>query len=266
MDNKVIKKDEKIKSNLATLYKNLYGEIEAELIQLGIKYGDSDGNIKISDLNKYRRLTMLKEEIETKITLKHKDSQTMIITDLIDKFETGFYDTLAFMQGQGNIYLGGIFLNDELIQTAIDHKIKKITLSDRLERNRKILIKDTIKVISSNLVLGQGVAKIAKQLKGMYEGDLNKSLNISRTETTRIFNKSKNEAYKEARNKGLEFKEMWLATKGDRTRELHHKLDRTYKNNEGYYTIGKYKAKHPGDFGFPEMDCRCRCTTIAVFD
>lgn len=266
MNEKIRKKEVELKRNLKKLYKEMYFDVESELINLAVKYSDYEGKIKVSDIRKYNRLTQLRKKLSNKINIKHKDMKSMIITDLIDSFKLGFYDTLTFMGDQAGINLGNIFLNDELIQHALDHKIKNLTLSDRLERNRKVVIKSTIQVISKNLVLGKGIQDIAKGIKKIYEGDMNKSLNIARTETTRIFNSAKNEAYKAAKKKGLKFDEKWVSTKGDRTRDKHKKLHGQIKGEDGYYRIGKYKAKHPGNFGHAEMDCNCRCTTVAVFN
>lgn len=266
MDKK-IRQNEKIRNNkLNDLYESLYREIELELIRLTTKYSNGQ-DITMSDLNKANRYRQFKDIIFEKIKFNHGKIQNYIISDLTDIFKNTFYDTLNYVSEQIGYSIGDVFLNEDLIEEALNHKINKLTLVNRLEKNRNIILKETTNVIARNLVLGTGINEISKGLRKIYGNDKVKTTKIARTETTRIFNSSKNKAYQQAHDMGIEFKEMWLATpNSSRTRDMHLKLHKTFKNEDGYYVIGRYKAKHPGDFGVAEMDINCRCTTIAVFD
>jgi SPP1 gp7 family putative phage head morphogenesis protein len=265
MDKIVVNSSNKLKRNLTSFYKKLYSDVESELLQLAFKYGNGK-EVTISDLNKFNRLQQLKETMANRININYKDVNTLLITEMIETFKTSFYTTVASLEGAATFSLGTIMLNDKIIQKALDNKINKLTLNDRLEKNRKLIIKQTNAAISKNLALGYGIDPMAKDLESLYEGDRNKSIRIARTETTRIFNTAKNEAFIQAKGQGLVFKEKWLATKGDRTRDEHKDLDGTFKNDKGYFVLGRYKAKHPGGFGVASMDINCRCTVAAIFD
>lgn len=250
---------------LQKLYRELFNEINFDLYNLGEKYNVKGREMTISDLNKYKRLFKLRQELGKKIGLKYTELNQIMLTELKLLFKSTFYDTIELFRSKDRLKFTDVLLKDEVIETALNHEINKLTLSDRLERNRKKIIKSTIQTISKSLVLGQGVQKMSNNIKKLYDGDLKKSKRIARTETTRILNRAKHEGYKEARKKGISFIEIWLPTNDSRTRDKHRDLKGVKKNKDGYFHINSYKAKYPGDFGVAEMDINCRCTTIIEF-
>jgi SPP1 gp7 family putative phage head morphogenesis protein len=256
--------ERQISNKLKGFYTELYKDIQSEILNLSFKYGNGK-EITISDINKFNRLDMLRNELSYKINKKYQGITNEIITSLIEQFKSNYYSTMYISELGANYNIGSIFLNDNIITNAINHKIKRLTLSDRLERNRKIIIKETITTISKGLALGNSTFKIAQNIKGLYENDMTKAVRISRTESNRILNTAKYKAYQEAKNKGIKFNETWLSTPGNRTRDLHKDLNGQIKEG-AYFKIGKYKAKHPGGFGSPEMDINCRCTTRVIFE
>jgi uncharacterized protein with gpF-like domain len=57
---------------------------------------------------------------------------------------------------------------------------------------------------------------------------------------------------------------QWVSTRDDRTRESHIDLDGAPAEIGQPFEIDGESAMYPGDFGVPELDINCRCTTIPI--
>lgn len=60
--------------------------------------------------------------------------------------------------------------------------------------------------------------------------------------------------------KGRQVSKTWVTKKDDRVRATHWYIDEiAVPLNERFYTFDGDSARFPGDFMFPENNCRCRC-------
>jgi hypothetical protein len=59
---------------------------------------------------------------------------------------------------------------------------------------------------------------------------------------------------------------QWVATRDNRTREEHAKLDGDFKPLLEPFAIGSDTGMHPGDFGEAANSVNCRCTTTPVVE
>lgn len=87
--------------------------------------------------------------------------------------------------------------------------------------------------------------------------------NIARTEVLRASNWATLEAQKAS---GVVSTREWVATRDGRVRPEHLALDGKQADLSQQFEVEGYSALYPGGFGAPEMDCQCRCTTVAVID
>jgi HK97 family phage portal protein len=87
--------------------------------------------------------------------------------------------------------------------------------------------------------------------------------NIARTEVVGASNWATHEAQ---RVSGVVAKRKWVATRDGRTRAEHTALDGTEATLDEQFEVDGNRAPYPGAFGKPELDCNCRCTTVAVID
>jgi len=94
------------------------------------------------------------------------------------------------------------------------------------------------------------------------ENDAVKSKRVVQTEAHRVREESKQQSYEKAAKMGIEFEKVWVSTLDSRTRKDHQKLDGQIADKDGYFHIGRFKTKSPGNFGIASEDINCRCTTI----
>lgn len=250
---------------LNSLYRETSEEVNRDLMNLLIKYGNGK-DIAYSDLVKYNRLQEIRSYLVTKLSPFYSNLNNIMITDLIELFRDNFLSEMFILESASMVnFFNSTFINDEMINIAVMHKIKGLTLSDRLIRNKNKVVNGTVQTLSKGLLLGKSIDKISKDLSMLYYQDKNKSKRIARTELHRIQETSTHQADMKARDIGLKFDRKWVATLNNRTRDTHRRLDGQFEDDKGLFYSSGGQARHPGDFGIAKEDIYCRCTTIAVF-
>jgi phage putative head morphogenesis protein, SPP1 gp7 family len=106
--------------------------------------------------------------------------------------------------------------------------------------------------------LAKRVSEVFSQAKGW------RATTIARTEVVGASNFANFEAMRQS---GVIEEKEWIATRDDRVRDEHLAMDGQIKPiNEPFEAPGGERAMYPGDFGLPELDINCRCTTAAVIE
>lgn len=246
------------------VYKKSLDETRVTLAKLYEKYS-VDGVLNYSDMIKYNRLATMQTSISKQMQDLYKETGRLFSSYLGDMYTLNYYYTGYIIEIATQEKLAFNLISADVINQAIQNPISGLTLNDRLQKNRNDIIIKTREQLTQGLIQGESIQKMAKRIKNIYEGDLNKSLTISQTETTRVRNEGKELGYQKAEAKGIEFTRVWVSTLDSRTRRNHQKLDGMKANKDGYFVVGRFEAKHPGGFGVAEMDINCRCTTRAEF-
>jgi SPP1 gp7 family putative phage head morphogenesis protein len=115
--------------------------------------------------------------------------------------------------------------------------------------------------ITTSIVQGEGIPKMAKRITKDLEQNANNAVRIARTETTRAMGEARQETFKEAEDMGIEIQKRWLATSDDRTRHSHVELNNQIVDNDKKFSNG---LAYPGDPSGPAIEViNCRCTMIA---
>ena len=127
------------------------------------------------------------------------------------------------------------------------------------DTTRKKLRKDLVDGVRN----GEGVAPLSKRIRKIMTGDIGRfrAERIARTEVLRSSNFSRLEGMRQS---GVVSAKQWLATVDGRTRADHMTLHNTTQKISDPFVIGSASAQYPGDFGVPEQDIQCRCTTLPV--
>lgn len=131
--------------------------------------------------------------------------------------------------------------------------------------NRAHLHDEIRKEMEKMVKKGYGIDKMQKRMQQLFNKSKNSAIRIARTETTRIQNAGRFEAFEEAEKLGLDVKKQWVATKDNRTRDSH-----SYAHGVGGEIVELHEAFsnglfYPGDpNGSLKEICNCRCTIISV--
>ncbi len=122
------------------------------------------------------------------------------------------------------------------------------------------------KVVQSSMVQGilqgESIPNIATRIsRDLGETNRKAALRYARTMTTGAENAGHVDAYERAQSKGIEIRQMWLATLDGRTRDSHREMDGETVEVGGTFSNG---CKFPGDPSGPAEEVwNCRCRVIS---
>ena len=226
------------------------------------KYSD-DGILTYAEMQKYNRLVALEKNIVDELNSLYADTGKELRLTLSNMYQDSYLFTGFSLETEAQQKLAFSLLPKEQIAEAIQNPISGLTLNERLINNRRQIIIKTREQLTQGLIQGESISKMARRIKDVYEGDLNKSVRIARTETNRVRNAGTIRAYEKAEAMGLEFDRVWVATLDSRTRDSHGALDGQKADKDGLFHINGLSTKAPGQFGVASEDINCRCTTRA---
>ncbi len=164
---------------------------------------------------------------------------------------------------------GEIELYKQLAKQIEDAKIflpKYGTLSSIIEKNQTYDLIEIQKAITQGFIQGWSISDMSSSIMDIFDTAQYQAERIALTEFTRCSNAGDYAATLDASDQGLNVTRMWMATLDDRTREEHQMLDGQVVGVDDPFEIEGYSGMYPGDFGAPEMDINCRCTTITLID
>lgn len=192
----------------------------------------------------------------------HGDEYATIQEYLHDSYQDGFIGTMYSIHGQGIPLIVPLdqdaavkaILTDSKIQEGlyksigVDVQLLKKTISNEITRG-----------IASNLPF----ADIARNIKNRTKAPLSRAKTIVRTEAHRISQAAAADAREAAKERGCDVVKQWDSTLDSGTRPSHKRLDGQIRETDKPFEISeKKKAMYPGDFGYAEEDCNCRCVAL----
>lgn len=117
--------------------------------------------------------------------------------------------------------------------------------------------------IQSGILRGESIGEIANDLRRRIPDMSRKSaLRTARTAVTGAQNGGRMDSYKAASDMGVKVRKRWVATKDDRTRKSHRRLDGETVDWDEPFSNG---LMYPGDPSGPGAEVyQCRCTVRTV--
>jgi SPP1 gp7 family putative phage head morphogenesis protein len=216
-------------------------------------------------MSKYNRLANLEDELNNILSEQFGIINTEVTSTIKDLYTENYY-----MQGYLLAKETGLNLNFGLIpQNVLTELVKKPNVSgkslkDILGYSRYEQLTKERQAMVQGFVNGDSYRRMAQNLTDVFDKSYNDVIRILRTEGTRSSNYAQVDLYDRAEAKGIDIVRIWKATLDDKTRQDHRELDGEEADEDGYFYLGKLKAKCPGDFGVAEEDINCRCNVIAT--
>lgn len=133
----------------------------------------------------------------------------------------------------------------------------------------KLIKKDDIKyniekirqTIASGLLQGKPMRDIAKDLQRVADMNRNSAILHAQTAVTGAENAGRQAGFENAKQMGIKFKKVWIATLDGRTRDSHRKLDGQEVDPDESFRSMYGKIRYPGDTRADPRDVwRCRCS------
>ncbi len=246
-------------------YKEALADVQKEIADMFEKYGEE---VKYSDMAKFNRLTNIEKRIAERLNKLNGTVTKTTASAIKDQYQYWFYRSGFALETSTLVRLGFGILPEIAVKAALLNPLLKVNWNGRQKRHIQELIRTTDTVISQGLLRGHGYAKIARNLRKRSDICKRKSLGIIQTETHRVSELGKHDAFnrasKSAKKLGFEIEKVWVATIDKKTRDDHVKMDGDVADKDGLFHFpngGETTA--PGNSGIAEEDIGCRCTTVA---
>ncbi len=212
---------------------------------------------------KLSQMSTLLEQLDQSADKLKKGLRSEITGHLIDTGKIAYNELFyEFETGHGGISFA--MLKEEELRTIIETPVANFKLSERLndgvvERLRNNIKDDLNRIFLHGASYAQASARLAEQGYSSYR----RAMMITRTEAGRVQAVAREKAQAEAKELGIEFDKVWVATLDGRTRHNHAELDGAKADKDGYFEINGLRTKQPHMFGFASEDVNCRCRTIS---
>lgn len=140
------------------------------------------------------------------------------------------------------------------------------TLVSVLNANATNDIKKIKNAVVSGLRAGDSYAKVARNLRKVFNTTASNAIRIARTEGNRNLNSGAYANSQAAVNMGIDLQRMYLATLDLRTRTQSGSMDGQTVPADQPFTYGGLSWYIPGNSGNPAYDINDRCTAIDLVD
>lgn len=218
---------------------------------------------------KYNRLNKLEEEFAHELNVVNKEAVKVVNSKMSEIYKTN--------------YKGGIGELSVLLAITLPNKYEK--LPEQKEINKEIaeekspfdilavddmkdidlLRRNVIRQFTTSIMNGEDTNQLIKRLQKITEMKLSDITRIARTETTRMENSAKLEAFRKIKKMGYNVNKIWVAVMDNKTRDRHRAMNGVEVEVDEPFIVGKDRLMFPGDKnGSAENVINCRCTMRGV--
>lgn len=255
------KRYKRMDNKLYNAYKDGLKQLKIEIKQ----YIDAYDSLSFSQRLQVERQLQVATQINDIINEMSGKEERLLRSFIFDEGTQGYFGTFYALEGAENIQLNFAMLPENYIEELVNTPVAGKRLSTRLYTNQSKLAQEATNALLQGAFRGEGYAKVAKRVGELTEANYKQALRIARTEGGRIQSASKQRAYEEAKDKGIDIKKRWLSTLDKKTRHTHQSLDgQTVEIEEEFTAPSGAKAMGPRLFQEANETINCRCTTITV--
>lgn len=257
--------EKRLQLSIDDYYENTVKNIQNEITKVYNNFS-IDGKLTLEIMQRFGRLLKLEKQIQKEINnLSGKQFDALLI-NLGNLYQESYLYTGFTIEKEVMEDLTYKLIPKKQVEKAILMDIGDLTIKARNDLIRKEMFWTVKESLTKGFLNGDDIKTMSKRVNERLDIGKSKSTRIVQTEANRLRNAGTNESYKQAESKGIKFKKMWVSTVDFKTRDTHKHLDGQFADEKGFFHSGRFKAQVPGNFGVPEEDINCRCTTIAKFD
>lgn len=224
-------------------YTKAYKEIRKEMADIMQKISTSpDMSLqqKMAAMNKYNRLENLSKQM-AEVLQNTNATATNFITSSMNNVYKANYNFFAEN-------LGFSVLDNTAVRNIMTNNVSPFTkLSIAGEKDKRAIMRRLQSELTTGILKGESIPKIAKRLKAVAERYLGDTIRIARTETTRVENSARQAVGDEGKKRGFNMWKRWIATGDDRTRDEHLAADGQEVPNDEPFEVGGELMMYPGD-------------------
>jgi hypothetical protein len=257
-----------LNKGMGSEYARLLKELKSILASAHEQYA-VEGKLTWSELQRYKRITILEDKINTAIKEGYKPIRTRILREERDILEGGYNNNIRALN-----LIPNVALKQTLTGAQIDAILAKpwsgLTISERIA----LRVSDLGVRINGNLkasVMGEGAtySENMSSLKDIITKDYAKTGKMVEDTSYQYLSDMQQETFKQASDDGFDIYKVWITAGDDRVRDAHQLLDGQMVRGDEMFEIpsGEYageKADGPGLFSDPALSYGCRCFLTAT--
>jgi len=233
--------------------------------KIGLVYEKYDGDWV--EMNKYNRLTKLEKEILDDLRVLYKENTSILDDGLHDAAEESFYRTSWSISNEVAGAIAFYFMDKDDIKNIVKNPYDRIGYKARYRGYVASTYNRIIDTLTDSLLHKESYRTTAKKIKEHMNMNANQALRIARTEMHRVRQEGNHESMKDAYNRGVNMKRMWMAVIDSRTRSTHGHADGQTVDLDEPFFVGGEELDYPGDpKGRPDNVIQCRCESLSIVD
>lgn len=246
------------------LYKEAGGQVIKELEKVMTKLDtDLTPQQQLNYLQQKKRLESLLDRLVDDINNANIQAIQMLNDELIDTYINNQKYGAYLVENASGFKVDWALYNKQTIKQIMlgkDNLFYQMALDNF--KDKDLIYRALQRELVQSILLGESIPKIAKRVNKVTRKNMNDSIRIARTETTRAENSGRFDSYKQAEKQGLKLKKKWLSTIDSRTRERHINLMDQERGLDETFSNG---LMFPGDNGPASEVVNCRCTSVVEF-
>lgn len=155
------------------------------------------------------------------------------------------------------------------IEASVLSENSGLTYSKRITDNSLQTLSKIRATITRGIATGQGYAKLAREMKGVFDNGFSDAMRVIVTEMGKNYSEGFLLGHNKAVAAGIDVKKRWVASLDGRTRHDHALADGRYADENGNFHVGQSVGPAPGLLQGPDMlsqiiACRCRAVDELV--
>lgn len=264
MNDITTKRLKKLENDLQILYAEASEEAINQLEKILVKLEtDLTPEQRILELRKKEKLEKLIEKMTNNIEIANKEAVNMINDELVQTYINNQQYGAYLVEHNSGFKVDWTLYNKQTIKEILTGKTNpffELALDEF--KDQDIIRRALTRELLQGILLGESIPKIAERIQNIAEKNLNDSVRIARTETTKAENAGRLDSFKQAEKQGLKIKKVWSSTIDNRTRMSHAKLNGEERDLEEEFSNG---CMYPGKGGTASEVVNCRCSMTTEF-
>ena len=247
---KLIKKRER---DVKQDYKAAYRRLRNKLQKIYADYEDEDDGVKISR-DKFKALD---REAARIIAQMYKKNETAVQNTLEDVLNTS-YESVNTITSKYNIDAVARKIDaDNIIKKQVAGHI----WTERIKKYGNDFVYDVHGIIHQGLDNGDTYTTTARKLKERFGKDIGNTMRIARTESARVLEDSKYQAFEDlANNDSVQIFKVWHTMGDEAVRDTHDAMEGVkVLYDEDFILPSGAKCQYPKGTGVAAEDINCRC-------
>lgn len=223
---------------------------------------------RYNQAQKYKRLEKIEEEIATSLNKLNRQAVQEVNKNLTNVYKVNYTDSIDTLS-----VLLAVTIPNRYAKTPTNKEVNQVKQEEEspfdilaLDDVRDIadLRKNITRQFTTSIMRGEDTNKLIERIQQVTQAKLSDIVRIARTQTTRLENKARIDAYSVGDKMGYTMVKEWVAVNDDRTRPAHRHANGQQVLLDQPFNVGGEELMYPGDSnGSAGNVINCRCTMRA---